>query len=279
MACYVVTGGASGIGHEVVTQLLREGHTVYSLDRRTHEGAAHVQVDLADAQSIREAAGALPDRLDGLVHVAGVPGTADARQVLAVNLLAVRRLTALLLPRLMPGSAVVTVASLAALRSTLPDGEVPALLQQDDQQLQAWLEETELSGPAAYDTCKKVLVAWTAALAGHLVSRRVRAVSVSPGPVATPLLQDFRVSMGTSVDEAERALGRHGTAEEAAAAVLFALSPSASWCNGVDLRVDGGLVALRAAAATPGLLAAAGVPAAPDLTAVAAGQARSTGPS
>ncbi|MFN2537884.1 MAG: SDR family oxidoreductase [Mycobacteriales bacterium] len=257
MACYVVTGGASGIGAEVVAGLLEGGHTVYSLDRHAHPTARHVQVDLSDAGSIETAVERLPEVLDGLVHVAGVTGTADPRQVLAVNLLAPRRLTALLLGRLRPGAAVVTVASIAALRSSLPDQEVAGLLQKDDAELLTWLKGAELSGADTYDTCKKLLVVWTAALAGHLVPLRVRAASVSPGPVQTPLLTDFRSSMGTSVDDAERALGRHGDPGEVAAAVLFLLSASASWCNGIDLRVDGGLVALRTAAGMPELVGAA----------------------
>ena len=43
-------------------------------------------------------------------------------------------------------------------------------------------------------------------------------------------------------------VGRHGRPDEVAAVIGFALSPEASWLNGIDLLVEGGLMAARAAA-------------------------------
>lgn len=72
---------------------------------------------------------------------------------------------------------------------------------------------------------------------------------MSPGPVETPILADFRSSMGADrIAAAEALTGRHGRPEEIAQAIFFLLSPRASWVNGVDLKVDGGFHALRALA-------------------------------
>ncbi|QRP48824.1 SDR family oxidoreductase [Amycolatopsis sp. FDAARGOS 1241] len=71
-------------------------------------------------------------------------------------------------------------------------------------------------------------------------------MSVSPGPVRTPTLADFRASMGAdSIDRAGALAGRHAEPGEVAAEVRF-LNPAASWVNGVDLPVEGGLTAARA---------------------------------
>ena len=92
---YVVTGAASGIGHAVAEKLLATGAEVHSLDRNTPTAAvtSHIEVDLANPRSIEAAVEQLEGRFDGLMNVAGVPGTAPADVVLAVNALAVRELT------------------------------------------------------------------------------------------------------------------------------------------------------------------------------------------
>ena len=72
-------------------------------------------------------------------------------------------------------------------------------------------------------------------------------VSVSPGPVSTPILEDFKTDHGREkVDSAAQLLGRFGTPEDIAHVVVFLLGPSATWINGTDIRVDGGLNAWRA---------------------------------
>ena len=69
----------------------------------------------------------------------------------------------------------------------------------------------------------------------------LRANTVSPGTVATPLLGDFTESMGAQVIEGARSwAGRHARPEEVADAIVFLASPAASWISGVELPVDGG---------------------------------------
>lgn len=251
----VVTGAASGIGRAVVERLVDTGQQVVAVDRRDCPvpGVRTVPCDLEDEASLQAAVHELPLHVAGLANVAGVPGTLDAATVLSVNLLAPRRLTTLLLPRLVPGAAVVNVSSVAAHRCTLTPDELDALRAvQDAAGLDRWLSGRAIAGPAAYDTSKRALNDWTRALAATLVPSGRRALTVSPGPIETPILSDFRTSMGVdAIARAEQTVGRHGRADEVAAVVCFALSPEASWLNGIDIPVEGGLGAVRAAASTP----------------------------
>ncbi|QQZ14367.1 MULTISPECIES: coniferyl-alcohol dehydrogenase [Rhodococcus] len=250
----VVTGAASGIGLALADQLSGAGATVYALDRRECPiGSVRTLLcDLSDPGSITDAVAALPAEISGLANVAGVPGTAAAQTVLAVNLLGPRLLTELVLPRMVEGGAVVNVASVAAHRNTEPPESIDALLRvRDRPELQAWLRDHPVKGPAAYDTSKRALVDWTQLLSAKLTGR-IRALSVSPGPVETPILADFEASMGAdAMARSQDAVGRHGYPHEIAAVVAFALSPAASWLNGIDIPVEGGLFATRAAAKSP----------------------------
>lgn len=251
----VVTGAASGIGLALAEQLRSAGATVYGLDRRDSPlGSVRTLLcDLSDPDSIRDAVAALPDRITGLANVAGIPGTAPAQTVLAVNLLGPRLLTELLLPRMTEGAAIVNVASVAAHRNTEPPESIDALLRaRDHAQLHIWLRDHPINGSAAYDTSKRALVDWTQLLSAKLTARRIRALSVSPGPVDTPILADFEASMGAdAMARSHDAVGRHGYPHEIAAVIAFALSPAASWLNGIDIPVEGGLFATRAAATSP----------------------------
>lgn len=245
----VVTGAASGIGLALADRLLAAGDAVIGLDRSPCPDriTTSVQVDLGDPDAVRAAVASLDGPVHGIANVAGVPGTAPPEVVLAVNLLGARVLTEALLPRLPEGAAVVNVASVAAHRNTVAPEALDELVGVEDAAgIRAWLTRHPLDGPAAYDTSKAAMLAWTERLAVRLLPRRARAVSVSPGPVDTPILDDFRTTMGADrFDGAVALVGRHGTAGEIAAVVEFVLGPDASWLNGVDVPVEGGLYAAR----------------------------------
>lgn len=181
-----------------------------------------------------------------------MPGSAPPDVVHAVNAVGLRRIVDALSPLVVDGGAIVLVSSLAGYRGTASPGELEHYLTLDDDALAAALLAADLDGPAAYQLSKQFVHLLALDLAARLHPAGVRALSVSPGPVETPILDDFRATM-PSLDEAGRVVGRHARPEEIAAVVEFALSPDASWLNGVDLRLDGGLTALRtrAAARTP----------------------------
>ena len=248
----LVTGAAAGIGAALAETLAdsrshgdrarpvrmrhrgRRGHGVRPsrrrLHRRGHRGAA------------RHGRRHRQRRRDS--------GTHPPARVLAVNLLAPRRLITGVLPRMRPGGAVVTVASVAAHRNVVPPAGITALLAaQTSGDIDAWLGEYPLTGSQAYDTSKHALVRWTQLLAAELLPSGIRALSISPGPVETGILTDFAATMGqAAIDRSAAAVGRHARPGEIAAVISFALSDAASWVNGIDIPVEGGLFAARAAA-------------------------------
>ncbi|MDT7726340.1 MAG: hypothetical protein QOI21_2916 [Actinomycetota bacterium] len=250
----VVTGASSGIGLALVRRLLAAGDDVVAVDRVDCRAdvSLMVRADLTDPAGLRTALSSVGGVVHGLANVAGVPGTAPALTVLGVNVLGARMVTEEIRPLLAPGSSIVNVASVAAHRNTVDAHALARLLNvTSGAGIAAWLDEHRLTGAQAYDTSKAALVAWTKMLAGALVAQGIRVNSVSPGPTETPILGDFRETMGADrFDGATKLVGRHGTAEEIAAVVAFLLGPDASWVNGIDIPVEGGLYAARAAVST-----------------------------
>jgi NAD(P)-dependent dehydrogenase (short-subunit alcohol dehydrogenase family) len=245
----VVTGAASGIGAATVERLQAGGRAVIGLDRQPARGCPTVLCDLSRPETLDAAVAELPAELGGLANVAGVPGTFPAELVLRVNVLGLRHLTEAIVDRLVPGSAVVNVASVAAVRDPAPRELVAQLLATDgfDAGL-AWCLDHPLDAPSAYRFSKQVLIEWTLQAAVAWRGRGLRVVSVSPGVVDTPILPDFRASMGDrAIDAATAEAGRLAEPDDIAPVISFLLSPDARWVNGVDLRVDGGLVGGRLA--------------------------------
>ena len=95
------------------------------------------------------------------------------------------------------------------------------------------------TGP--YAAAKAGMNNLTQTLALELAPRRIRVNAVSPGPVATEaFLEVLGVSDRLDELEATIPLGRLGTPDDIAAAVVFMASPAASWVTGQNLLVAGG---------------------------------------
>lgn len=106
-------------------------------------------------------------------------------------------------------------------------------------------------GVAAYVASKGAILSLTRALALDHAPDRIRVNSISPGSIATPMLEFAArtFSPGATVEEVFKRfgethpLGRVGTPEEVAELTAFLVSSRAGFCTGGDYLVDGGLLA------------------------------------
>jgi NAD(P)-dependent dehydrogenase (short-subunit alcohol dehydrogenase family) len=241
---FVVTGAASGIGNAVAERLLAAGADVVSLDRNTPTAkvSRHIEVDLANPRSIDAALERLDGLFDGLMNVAGIPGTAPADLVLAVNSLAVRHLTEAFFERLAAGGSVTIVSSTAGFGWPARLDAIRDLLSTDTfEEGAAWFKANPQQGNA-YNFSKEVTTVYTMTMGLAMADMGFRINAVLPGPVETPILADFEESMGKdNLDGIRELLGRHADPVDIADAVLFLASDEARWINGHGLVVDGGI--------------------------------------
>jgi NAD(P)-dependent dehydrogenase (short-subunit alcohol dehydrogenase family) len=251
---YVVTGTASGIGHALAEKLVALGADVTSLDRNTPTApvARHIEVDLANPRNIDAALEQLDGQFDGLMSIAGIPGTAPADLVFAVNSLAVRHLTEAFFERLRPGGTVTIVSSTAGFGWPQRLDAIRDLLATDTfEEGAAWFKAHPQQGNA-YNFSKEVTTVYTLSMGLALAQMGFRINAVLPGPVQTPILVDFEETMGKeNLDGIKELLGRHATPDDIADAVMFLASDAAQWINGHTLVVDGGITGAMASGVVP----------------------------
>jgi NAD(P)-dependent dehydrogenase (short-subunit alcohol dehydrogenase family) len=102
-----------------------------------------------------------------------------------------------------------------------------------------------MAGMSVYSATKAALRSFGRTLAAELAPRNIRVNTLSPGPIETPIfgkgglteeqIHGFKESLRAQVT-----LGRLGTSEEVAAAVLF-LATDATFVTGAELIVGGGI--------------------------------------
>jgi NAD(P)-dependent dehydrogenase (short-subunit alcohol dehydrogenase family) len=251
---YVVTGAASGIGDAVARKLLAAGAQVHCLDRNTPTApvTAHTEVDLANPRSIDAALETLDGEFDGLINVAGIPGTAPADLVLAVNSLAVRHIAEAFFERLVPGGSITIVSSTAGFGWPERLEAIRDLLATDTfEEGAAWFKANPQQGNT-YNFSKEVTTVYTLSMGLALAQMGFRINAVLPGPVETPILVDFEESMGAdTLNGLKELLGRHAEPDDIADAVLFLASDAARWINGEALVVDGGITGAVASGVVP----------------------------
>ena len=212
MPTHLLTGAGAGIGAAVAKALSARGDDLVLLARSRQRadhlaaefpGARTVVADLADPAGLAEALSVddLPDRLDSLVHAAGVVdlgpvGELSAevwRRTLDVNLLAPAELTRLCLPALRASRGHVVLVNSGSGLTAHPN----------------W---------SAYSASKHGLRALADSLRGEERGSGVRVTSVYPGRTATAMQEKVHAQEGKEYDPSDWI-----AAESVAAAVLAAL--------------------------------------------------------
>lgn len=92
----------------------------------------------------------------------------------------------------------------------------------------------------AYGTAKAAIVAATRTMAAELATEGIRVNAVAPGVTETAASATY-VDADPERDQRAIAMGRRGTPEEQAGAILFLLSDLSSYITGQTILVDGGL--------------------------------------
>ena len=229
----LVTGAASGLGAATVSVLKRRGWTVAGLDiaPSTRQCDVAVRADVTDEEAVNAAVGEVAERLVGLdaaVNAAGVLidsvtpiGELDLETVartLDVNLVGAFLVSRAVLPWLIESNgSIVLIASCAA--------------------------NAPQSGGAAYAMSKAGVLSLARSIALEYARFGVRANSVSPGymdtPMAAPVMQSptFRQSVEHSIP-----MGRAARPEEIAELVAWLSSDEASYLTGQDIVIDGGKI-------------------------------------
>jgi short-subunit dehydrogenase len=191
MATHLVTGAGSGIGAAVAEALHARGDDLVLLARSDERAAALTErfsgarslvADLADVESVDHIHG-IPDRLDSLLHVAGVvelatvaeTSTAHLRAQLDVNLVSPLLLTRACLPALRQARGVVVFVNSGA---GLQAGAL-------------W---------AAYGASKYGLRALADALRAEEMANGVRVTSLFPSRTSTPMQEKVHEQEGKTYD-------------------------------------------------------------------------------
>src|SRR4051812_25210426 len=237
----VVTGSGSGIGAATARRFAEEGACI-ALNGRTREKLDRVAADLSpdhtlvhagdvsdqvSAEALVAAAVERFGRLDVLVNNAGVVPTGpfleapvdDWRRVMAIDVDGVFFCTRAALPHLLRTKGnIVNVSSVSGLGGD-------------------W-------NMSFYNAAKGAVTNLTRSLALELGEKGVRVNAVNPGLTFTDLTQDRKDDAGLMQKFADRIpLGRAAEADEVADVIAFLASHDARYVTGVNLPVDGGLMA------------------------------------
>ncbi|MGL5866340.1 MAG: 3-oxoacyl-ACP reductase [Dermatophilaceae bacterium] len=239
----VVTGGCSGIGLATVRRFAAEGARVVVADLcddvgeavAVEVGGAYVHCDVAERSDVDRLFATAVERfgrLDVAFNNAGISPPED-ESILTTDLDAWRRVQEVNLTS-------VYLCCKAA---------IPYLLEQRSGSIINTASFVSVMGSAtsqiSYSASKGGVLAMTRELGVQFARDGIRVNALCPGPVDTPLLREL---FAADPERAARRLvhvpmGRFGTAEEMANAVLFLASDESSFITASTFLVDGGISA------------------------------------
>jgi NAD(P)-dependent dehydrogenase (short-subunit alcohol dehydrogenase family) len=242
----LVTGAGRGIGRAVALALAAAGAELVLVSRTASQleevageiaqqggRARPLPLDVTDSAAVRDAIAAL-GRLDILVNNAGLNRPQpflDVDEETLDRLLTVNVRAAFL------------VAQAAARRMVAPNGAEAGggvIVNVTSQMGHVGSERDR----TVYVMTKHALEGLTKAMAVELAPKGVRVVSIAPTFIDTPLVRPFFDDPTFKKWVLDRIpIGRLGTVEEVASAVVFLASPAAALVTGSSLLVDGGWIA------------------------------------
>jgi len=238
-----ILGGAGGIGSALARLVVAGGGRVFLAGRDAGklaalaadlgtDLAAHAAVDATDPDSVDACADAAAAALGGLTGIACCAGSlllkpahlttaAEWQATLAANLTSafgcVRAAGRLMKA---DGGSVVLVSSAAA--------------------------RIGLANHEAIAAAKAGIVGLVLSAAATYARQKIRFNAVAPGLTRTPLTQGLVASeLAEKASIGMHPLGRLGTPDDVARAMLFLLDPAQDWITGQVLGVDGGLASLK----------------------------------
>jgi len=236
----LITGGNSGIGLATAKQFVNEGAYVYISGRRDTELAAAVKEIGKNVTGIQGDVSNLGDldrlfaqvkrekgKLDIVFANAGVATYAPFGKITEehfdsifdINVKGLLFTVQKALPLLPDGASVILNASVVASKG--------------------------LSSNSVYSATKAAIRSFARTWTTDLKDRHIRVNAVRPGPIDTPGLNNLLASSGDGEQRLKALstvvpLGRLGTPDEIARAVVFLASDDSSYVTGTELFVDGG---------------------------------------
>ncbi len=236
----LVSGGTSGIGLATARQFASEGAYVFITGRRDRELAAAVKAIGRNVTGVQGDVSNLGDldrlfaqikrekgRLDIVFANAGVAKYGAFGKITEelydsifdINVKGLLFTVQKALPLLPDGASIILNASIVASKG--------------------------LSSNSVYSATKAAVRSFARTWTTDLRDRRIRVNAVSPGSIDTPGLSDLLASSGTGEQRRKMIpnsvpLGRLGTPDEIAKAVVFLASDDSSYITGTELFVDGG---------------------------------------
>jgi NAD(P)-dependent dehydrogenase (short-subunit alcohol dehydrogenase family) len=237
----LVTGAGRGIGRAAALALAAAGAELVLISRTpmqlaevAHEIAQNggrartLPCDVTDTAALREAFAGL-EALDILVNNAGVNRPQPFLEVDEETLDRLLRLNV---------RAAFLVAQAAARRMVIQGSGV--IINMSSQMGHVGSERDR----TVYVMTKHAIEGLTKAMAAELAPKGVRVVAIAPTFIATPLTEPFFRNAEFRQWVVDRIpLGRIGTVDEVAAAIVFLASPAAALVTGSSLLVDGGWTA------------------------------------